>query len=88
MIRLAQIPEDNIFELVERLDVRGPRYTSYPTAPVWQGDFPADDYRTSLARAGAAGDPLALYLHFPFCRQRCLYCGCNSLVSNLSLIHI
>jgi glutamyl-tRNA reductase len=35
MRRLRDIPEEEIFELVERLDVRGPRYTSYPTVPVW-----------------------------------------------------
>jgi len=74
------IPEERIFALTERLDVRGPRYTSYPTAPVWQADFPVDPYREALARVGEAGRPLAVYMHFPFCRQRCYYCGCNSFI--------
>ena len=45
------LPEDQIFQLVERLDTRGPRYTSYPTVPVWKREVPADAYAAALETA-------------------------------------
>ncbi len=73
----------NIAEaVVRRHDVRGPRYTSYPTAPVWRPEFGPEDHAAALRRAGERpGDPLSLYVHVPFCHQLCLYCGCNVVVS-------
>ncbi len=57
--------------LLERLDKPGPRYTSYPAAPVWTPDFGAAAYGEALARAAERpGDPLSLYVHIPFCRER------------------
>ncbi|MBA4356059.1 MAG: oxygen-independent coproporphyrinogen III oxidase, partial [Novosphingobium sp.] len=79
---LRSIPEERIFELVERLDTRGPRYTSYPTVPVWKPGLPAAAYTDSLRRLGAEGEPIAVYLHLPYCKSRCLYCGCNSYISS------
>jgi oxygen-independent coproporphyrinogen-3 oxidase len=67
-------------ELIERYDRPGPRYTSYPTVPVWTPEYGAAEY-TSALRAIAADDSLALYVHFPFCAVKCLYCGCNMTVT-------
>lgn len=81
-MKLHDIPEQELFNLVDRLDVRGPRYTSYPTVPVWGSDFPAAPFVDALGRAAADVNPVALYVHLPFCKSRCLYCGCNSCITS------
>lgn len=70
-------------DLVRRYDGRGPRYTSYPTANLFSNDFDADRYREA-ALAGNSDPipaPLSVYLHIPFCRSLCYYCGCNKVVT-------
>lgn len=57
-----------------------PRYTSYPTAPHFHAGIGARDYSTWLA-ALAPAESLSLYLHVPYCRSMCWYCGCNTKVA-------
>src|SRR5690606_5455041 len=69
-------------ELLTRYDRPGPRYTSYPTAPEWREDFGDEDYRKALAEAARhPEEPLSVYVHIPFCRNRCSFCGCNVIIS-------
>ena len=61
-------------------DERLPRYTSYPTAPHFQPDVDGPSYANWL-KALAAGTTTSLYLHVPFCRSMCWYCGCHTTVA-------
>jgi oxygen-independent coproporphyrinogen-3 oxidase len=59
---------------------RLPRYTSYPTAPHFTPAIDAATYAAWLA-AIPADAAASLYLHIPFCRSMCWYCGCNTTVA-------
>lgn len=70
-------------DLLAKLDVSGPRYTSYPTVPMWRKSFGSRDYARHLGQAGrrSSEEPLSLYVHLPFCQEMCTYCGCNVVVT-------
>jgi oxygen-independent coproporphyrinogen III oxidase len=69
-------------ELLARYDQPGPRYTSYPTAVEFTEALTTQDYGRRLAAADELGDaPLSLYVHLPFCEERCLFCGCHVIVT-------
>lgn len=69
-------------QLLAKHDRPGPRYTSYPTAVEFHEGFTADDYAERLAAADQrVGEPLSLYVHIPFCHERCTFCGCNVVIS-------
>ncbi len=68
-------------ELIRRYDRSGPRYTSYPTAVQFHPDFTEQRYAEIARGTNAAGGPLSLYFHLPFCDTVCFYCGCNKVVT-------
>ena len=68
-------------ELLDRYDRPGPRYTSYPPIPHWSERFGEAEYREALAELATSSDPVAVYVHLPFCVARCWYCGCNATVT-------
>src|SRR5882762_3060419 len=65
---------------LEKYNRPGPRYTSYPTAPVWQDNFGPDDLEQYYVGANAAHTPVSLYMHLPFCESLCLFCACNVII--------
>ena len=69
--------------LLKKYSRPGPRYTSYPTAPVFSTDFTSDDYLAEMKLTNSADDPppLSLYFHIPFCDTLCYFCGCNMMVT-------
>jgi oxygen-independent coproporphyrinogen III oxidase len=70
-------------EILDRYNVAGPRYTSYPTAPEWVESFGVADYEEALKQSNEARPvrPLSLYTHLPFCDRLCLFCGCNVVIN-------
>ncbi len=69
-------------DLLVRYDRPGPRYTSYPTAVEFTDRFDEAAYRRQLALAAAdPSAPLSLYIHLPFCEERCTFCGCMVIIT-------
>lgn len=68
---------------IQRYDVSGPRYTSYPTADRFVEAFTQDSYTKALEQRAsmARNQPLSLYVHIPFCQSLCFYCACNKIVT-------
>lgn len=71
--------------LLKKYDVPGPRYTSYPTILHWSDDPTVTEWvqsiSESLDNAEAEDTGAAIYIHVPFCRSLCTYCGCNSRIT-------
>jgi oxygen-independent coproporphyrinogen III oxidase len=67
-------------EFLTRYNRPGPRYTSYPTAPVWNDAFGPDDLEQVHGEADRASTPVSLYMHIPFCESLCLFCACNVII--------
>ncbi|MCT7593863.1 oxygen-independent coproporphyrinogen III oxidase [Aliarcobacter butzleri] len=59
----------------------GPRYTSYPTAPEFSESFTQDDLK-EFYKNQSDDRPLSLYIHMPFCRSACYFCGCNTIFTS------
>jgi len=69
--------------LLKKYDRPGPRYTSYPTAPLFKESFGPEDFRRAIIATNPADSTadLSLYFHFPFCDTLCYFCGCTMMVT-------
>ncbi|HVA18001.1 MAG TPA: oxygen-independent coproporphyrinogen III oxidase, partial [Candidatus Dormibacteraeota bacterium] len=67
-------------EFLAKYNRPGPRYTSYPTAPVWDDKFRQADLEEFFRNAEFAAPPVSLYMHLPFCESLCLFCACNVVI--------
>jgi oxygen-independent coproporphyrinogen-3 oxidase len=59
----------------------GPRYTSYPTAPEFSEEFTQEDLK-QYYKNQSDDRALSLYIHMPFCRSACYFCGCNTIFTS------
>jgi oxygen-independent coproporphyrinogen-3 oxidase len=73
-------------ELIQRYDLAGPRYTSYPTANQFNEMVSSRDYCqwANLSNEEPIPRPLSLYFHLPFCNTICYYCACNKIITKNS----
>ncbi|HSR01667.1 MAG TPA: oxygen-independent coproporphyrinogen III oxidase, partial [Methylophilaceae bacterium] len=70
-------------QLLEKYDVAGPRYTSYPTADRFVEAFGEEEYKQAIQvrEIGRVSLPLSVYIHIPFCESLCFFCACNKIVT-------
>ena len=69
--------------MIEKYNLTGPRYTSYPTAVVFNDQFDETTHRKNLLShvADSTGQALSLYVHIPFCDTLCFFCACNKIAT-------
>ncbi|HEA19782.1 hypothetical protein LCGC14_1014660 [marine sediment metagenome] len=71
--------------LVQKYNVAGPRYTSYPTVPYWNMEtFSGQQWETGVRQSFSesnASEGISLYIHLPFCESMCTFCGCHKRIT-------
>ncbi|WP_177734210.1 oxygen-independent coproporphyrinogen III oxidase [Flavobacterium inviolabile] len=71
--------------LVQKYNVPGPRYTSYPTVPYWdEQSFSTAKWKESFVKSfteSNATEGISLYIHLPFCESLCTFCGCHKRIT-------
>lgn len=71
--------------LINKYNIAGPRYTSYPTVPYWDNDtFSLENWTSSVKASfneSNASEGISLYIHMPFCESLCTFCGCNKRIT-------
>ena len=71
--------------LIQKYNVPGPRYTSYPTVPYWdENSFSVLKWKETLQRSfheSNTSEGISLYIHLPFCESLCTFCGCNKRIT-------
>lgn len=71
--------------LIDKYNIPGPRYTSYPTVPYWDTEMFSEKKWISTVQQsfkesnGTAG--ISLYIHLPFCESMCTFCGCHKRIT-------
>lgn len=71
-------------KLIQKYNVPAPRYTSYPTVPLWSNDLNERGWISMVKKAYEDfGDEegITLYIHLPYCESLCTYCGCNKRIT-------
>jgi len=71
--------------LIQKYNIPGPRYTSYPTVPFWDTKGIAlDDWQQSTIKAfneSNDAEGISLYIHLPFCESLCTFCACHKRIT-------
>ncbi len=71
--------------LIQKYNVPGPRYTSYPTVPYWdEASFSAKRWKETFIQSfneSNATEGISLYIHLPFCESLCTFCGCHKRIT-------
>ena len=71
--------------LIQKYNIPGPRYTSYPTVPFWDKEGIAlNDWKQTVVKSfNESNDKegVSLYIHLPFCESLCTFCACHKKIT-------
>ena len=71
----------NNASLIQKYNIPGPRYTSYPTVPFWDKEgISMQDWTDSVVHSfneSNTTEGISLYIHLPFCESLCTFCACH-----------
>lgn len=71
--------------LIDKYNIPGPRYTSYPTVPYWENEnFKSEKWQSTVIRAfneSNAEEGISIYIHLPFCENLCTFCACHKRIT-------
>lgn len=71
-------------EIVEKYNIPGPRYTSYPTVPFWKnGELSTTEWFKTIVKNENHfnSKDLSVYIHLPYCESLCTFCGCHKRIT-------
>lgn len=70
-------------KLIRKYNVPGPRYTSYPTVPYWDGsNFSQQAWKEKVTEVfSKEKEAISIYVHLPYCESLCTFCGCNTRIT-------
>lgn len=71
-------------ELIQKYNIPAPRYTSYPTVPLWENNLTGKMWEELVKKAFStfgSTEGISLYIHLPFCESLCTYCGCTKRIT-------
>lgn len=75
-------------ELIQKYNVPGPRYTSYPTVPFWdESTYSVSSWIKSLQKDNSSKE-ISVYIHLPFCESLCTFCACNKRITKRHEVEI
>lgn len=78
--------------LIDKYNIPGPRYTSYPTVPYWdESSFSPEKWKESVIRSFNESNPeegISIYIHLPFCEALCTFCACHKRITKQHSVEI
>ncbi|MEN2435425.1 oxygen-independent coproporphyrinogen III oxidase [Weeksellaceae bacterium A-14] len=78
--------------LIDKYNIPGPRYTSYPTVPFWDGaSFSVEKWTDSVVRSfqeSNSGEGISIYIHLPFCEALCTFCACHKRITKQHKVEV
>ena len=78
--------------LIDKYNIPGPRYTSYPTVPYWdESTFSPEKWKESVIRSFNESNPeegISIYIHLPFCEALCTFCACHKRITKQHSVEI
>jgi len=78
--------------LIDKYNIPGPRYTSYPTVPYWdESTFSPEKWKSSVIKSfneSNSAEGISIYIHLPFCEALCTFCACHKRITKQHSVEI